>query len=319
MSTRLPTVVHVVTTAFVALATLFGCQNNDDTVAVPKTITDQILEDSQFSLLRAAMKHAGVDDALKGANLTLFAPTDSAFRASGLGSAASITALPKEQVRRLLLYHVLYSSVAALAVPSGLNSVETASGGVAFLNKSGTSTIFINNARVTQIDLPAANGFIHVINRVLTPSVGTVSATIQANPNLTLLSAAIQRISQSSPTSLTALSSASSANPITIFAPNDAAFQADGRFTTVSAIETANVQTLTNVLSLHIASGVVFSNELQTGTINSLLGNNKLNVVVKTDETTVRGGRNTPTAVIQTPDLPATNGVIHIIDQVLRP
>lgn len=306
-------------TVVIALLPLLSCETNDDTVAVPKTITDQILEDSQFSLLRTAMQYADVGDALKGANLTLFAPSDAAFQASGLGSAATITALPKEQVRTILLYHALHSPVSASAVPSGLNSVQTASSGVAFLNKTGAGTITINNARLTQPDLVAANGFIHVIDRVLTPSGGTVLATIQANPNLTLLSAAIRRVGQSNPALLTALSSSSSAGLVTVFAPNDAAFRTDGRFTTVSAIETANVQTLTNVLLYHVAQGVVFSNQLQTGTINTLLTNNRLNIVASTSQVTVRGARNTTPAVVRMADLPATNGVVHIIDQVLLP
>ncbi|MGF7215848.1 putative surface protein with fasciclin (FAS1) repeats [Spirosoma lacussanchae] len=298
---------------------LSSCQQNDTEVAVPKTITDQILEDSQFSLLRAAIQHADVGDALKAGNLTLFAPNDAAFQASGLGSASAITTLPKEQVRSLVLYHTLYASVASSALPQGLNSVETASRGVAFVNKTTTGTLFINNAQVTQPDLPTANGLIHVIDRVLTPSTGTILATIQANPNLTLLSAALRRVSQANPTLLTALNNSSSTNPVTIFAPTDAAFRADGRFGTLAAIETANPQTLANALLYHVVSGVVFSNQLQTGTINTLLNNTRLNLVVSTSQITVRGARNTTAAVVQTPNLPATNGVVHTIDQVLLP
>ncbi len=133
------------------LVLLTGCQKNDDTVAVPKTITDRILEDSQFSLLRVAINHAGVSDALKGANLTLFAPNDAAFQASGLGSEAAIKALPKEQLKNTVLYHLLSSPVAVAKIPAGSTPVQTM-GGVAFINNTSSVT-YVNNGRLTQTDI----------------------------------------------------------------------------------------------------------------------------------------------------------------------
>lgn len=323
MNQFVPTSLYRIVFAVMLLLSSLSCQTNDENVALPKTIADQIREDNQFSLLRAAMLYAGVGDALKGANLTLFAPNDAAFQASGLGSPAAITALPKQQVKNLLLYHVLFSSIPSANLPSGLNSVETASGGTAFLNRTSNGSIFINNAQVTQADVQTANGTIHIINRVLMPASGSVLEIIQTNPNLTYLAAAIQRIGPSNPTLLATLtgtaSAGSYAGPITVFAPSNTAFQADSRFNTLSAIQAANPQTLANALLYHVASGVSFSNQLQTGTVTTLYNSNRLTTTVRTDQITVKGNRNTTPAVIRTPDITATNGVIHIIDQVLLP
>jgi uncharacterized surface protein with fasciclin (FAS1) repeats len=302
----------------VMLVTAFACQKNDDTKATPKTITDQILEDNQFSILRAAITYAGVGDALKGANLTFFAPNDAAFQASGLTESA-IRALSKDQVKDIVLYHALYTPVSSSAVPSGINSVQTATSGVAFINKTNTGTIYVNQARVTQADLPTANGVIHIIDRVLMPSAGTMLAAIQNNPNLTFLAAAVKRIGSSSPTLLAALSNTSSANPVTVFAPNDAAFKADGRYTSISSIEVASPQTLASLLSYHIVSGVLFSNQLQTGSINTLLSGSRVTIAALNNTATVKGNRNAAPATIKTPDVVTVNGVIHIIDQVLQP
>lgn len=299
------------------LTASLSCRTNDQTTALPKTIPDRILEDDQFRVFRAAMTYAGLGDALKSANLTLFAPTDSAFQASGLNTG-SFASLPKDQVRTLLLYHVLYASVPAAGLPSGLNSVETASSGIAFVNKTGGGSIYINNAQVIQPDLTTANGVIHVIDHVLTPSVGNVLTTIQNNPKLTYLTAALRRVGSTNPTLQTLLTNTSPSNTITIFAPNDDAFRAAG-YETLAAIETANVQTLANTLLYHMASGVVFTDQLQTGTIGTLYNNTKLRMTVKINEITIRGNKNTTVAVIRTPDLAATNGVVHIIDQVLLP
>ena len=64
MNTRVRRRLRSLTVVITALATLLSCRTNDDSAAVPKTITDQILEDEQFSLLRTAVQHAGVGDAL---------------------------------------------------------------------------------------------------------------------------------------------------------------------------------------------------------------------------------------------------------------
>lgn len=301
-----------------AMASL-SCKKTDEAVAVPQTITDRILEDNQFSILRAAVVYAEAGDALKAGNLTLFAPNDAAFQAAGLSSESAIKALSKEQVRAIILYHVLNAPVSASAIPSGQNSVETAGKGVAFINKATDGTIHINSAKLTQTDIAVANGYLHVIDRVLTPSVGNLLTTIQNNPSLTFLSAAIKRISASNPTLLATLNNSSSTNTVTVFAPNDAAFRADGRYATIAAIEATNPQNLANALLYHITSGVLFSNQLQTGSINSLLSGSKFTLTATSGLITVKGNKNNSVATVKQADIPTSNGVIHIIDQVLLP
>jgi uncharacterized surface protein with fasciclin (FAS1) repeats len=296
-----------------------GCKKNDESVASPQTITDRILEDNQFTILRSAVSYAGVGDQLKAGNLTFFAPNDAAFQAAGVANDAVIKSLSKEQVKAILLYHMLYASVSSSAIPSGINSVETASKGVAFLNKGTTGTIYVNSAKITQPDVAVANGYVHVIDRLLTPSTGNLLTTIQNNPNLTFLAAAIKRIGASNQTLLNTLSNTSSTNTVTVFAPNDAAFKADGRYTTIASIESANQQTLSNILLYHVTSGVLFSSQLQSGSLTSLLSNNRFTVSTSSGQVTVKGTKNNTAATIKQADIPTTNGVIHIIDQVLQP
>lgn len=295
-----------------------GCQKNDSSVAEPKTIADQILEDKQFSLLQSAITYAGVGDALKAANLTLFAPNDAAFQASGLTTTAAITALSKDQVKNILLYHVLYSPVSSSAVPSGLNSLQTANQGVAYINKTSSGQIYLNNAKVTQADIQTANGVVHIIDRVLTPSTGTLLATIQNNPKLTLLSAAVSRVASSNPSLLAALNSSSSATTFTVFAPNDDAFIAAG-YKTTAALDAVSPQTLTSLLSYHVISGVSLAYQLQAGSLSTLLTGSKLTIAVTNGTATVKGNKNPTAASIKSADLITTNGIIHIIDQVLQP
>lgn len=304
---------------FVLLSASLGCQKRDDAVATPQTITDRILEDSQFSLLRVAMAYAETGDALKASNLTLFAPTDAAFQAAGLTTAEAIRAMSKEQVRSLIMYHVLYGRIVASAIPAGQNSVATANNGIAFVNKTTDGSIYVNSAKLMQTDITVANGYIHAIDRVLTPATGNLLTAIQANPNLTFLSAAIKRVAGSNPTLLATLDNASSTNTVTVFAPTDAAFKADKVYNSLAAIESANLQTLTNTLLYHVLSGVMFSNQFQSGSFTTLLSGNNVTVIVTGSQLSVKGAKNSTAAFVKQADLTASNGVIHTIDQVLQP
>lgn len=297
---------------------LLSCKNGDDTVATPQTIPDRIIEDNQFSFLRTAMTYAEVGDVFKGGNLTLFAPNDAAFQASGITTPAAITAYSKEQMRAILLYHVLGGSVAAATIPSGQSPVVTVGKGIAYLNKTSDGKIFVNNAQIIQSDIAVANGYIHSIDRVLLPPSGNLLTTIQNNPNLTFLTAAIQRIGTSNPTLLTTLSNESTSNAVTVFAPNDAAFKSAG-YRDVAAIGSANVQTLTNTLLYHVVSGALFANQLQSGNLTTFLNGNRLTVTSTANQITIKGNRNSTGATIKQGDQPTTNGIIHIIDQVLLP
>lgn len=301
------------------LVVLASCQT-DENDATPKTITDVILEDPQFSYLRTAILHAGISDNLKGGNLTLFAPDNAAFQASNFANEAAITALPKDQVRAILLYHVLYANVNSAEIPATQSQVQTANGGTAYIGKTNDGNVEVNGASVTKADVQAANGTIHVIDKVLTPSAGNTLAFIQSNPNLTYLAAAIKRIEAANPTLTATLSgTATNSQQVTLFAPNDDAFKASANYKTISAIESANPQTLSNLLLYHVVSGVALSNQLQTGNQATLLSNSRILVNVSSNLITLKGNRNSLQATVRTPDIVTTNGVIHIIDQVLLP
>ncbi|GAA4447739.1 fasciclin domain-containing protein [Nibrella saemangeumensis] len=297
---------------------LSGCQQNED--AQPKTIADVILENNEFTILRAAILHGGMSDALKGANLTMFAPDDAAFRASGYADPAAITALPADDVRRLVQYHVLGNLVTLADIPGGTNTpVATAGGTTAFITNSNNQ-LFLNGSRIGQTAISAANGIIHVIDRVLNPAAGNAMATAQAR-GLNLLVAAAMRAASVNPGILTALNGGgtggTNAPMITLFAPTDEAFRAAGY--NEAGINGANPQTLVNLLMYHAVPGVLFSHQFQSGQLATMLSNNRITVAASTTGVSVRGTKNTGLIPVRTADIATNNGVMHIIDQVLLP
>lgn len=73
---------------------------------------------------------------------------------------------------------------------------------------------------------------------------------------------------------------------------------------------------MTSLLTYHLMDGETFSWQLQNGTITMLNGQPANVTVEHTDEGTIWRIGN---ATIVTADIICTNGVIHVIDEVLLP
>jgi uncharacterized surface protein with fasciclin (FAS1) repeats len=121
-----------------------------------------------FNTLLAAAKAAGLVDTLQSKGpFTVFAPTDDAFAKLPAGTVDNLLANP-DKLKQVLLYHVVPGKVTASEVV-GLSSATTAEGSDIAITVQG-DTVMINNARVTQADVMASNGVIHVIDTVIVPS-----------------------------------------------------------------------------------------------------------------------------------------------------
>lgn len=120
-----------------------------------------------FKTLLAFATKAGLADDLASGRLTLLAPTDAAFKKV---PKATLRAVQKDVrlLRRVLLYHVIAGKVPSTKVVT-LRSAKTLAGPTVKIRVAGRR-VFVNNARVTKVDVAASNGVIHVIDRVLIPS-----------------------------------------------------------------------------------------------------------------------------------------------------
>lgn len=133
-----------------------------------QTIVEIVLaNDGEFDVLQAAVVKAGLVDTLNGNNqYTVFAPTDAAF-ISTLGvadEAAAITAvenLDTAALTNILLYHVMHGRRISTSVLAK-NKYRMLNG--EFLMKTE-----LMDAGITQVDISARNGVVHVINSVLMP------------------------------------------------------------------------------------------------------------------------------------------------------
>lgn len=131
-------------------------------------IVDTAVGAGSFQTLVAAVKAAGLVDALKGAGpFTVFAPTDEAFAKIPKETLASLLQpANKEKLQAILKYHVVAGTVHAADVVQ-LKSAKTLQGQE--LKIDAHNGVKVNGANVVQADIECANGVIHVIDAVVLP------------------------------------------------------------------------------------------------------------------------------------------------------
>lgn len=101
--------------------------------------------------------------------------------------------------------------------------------------------------------------------------------------------------------------------PFTVFAPTNEAFESMGNGGFDEMLSAESPDRLREVLLHHITNGERSSDDLQAGATLRTLEGSDLSVSGAGDSLEVGG------AVVTEPDIRASNGIIHAIDQVLTP
>ena len=115
--------------------------------------------------LVAALTQAELVATLQGDGpFTVFAPTDDAFAAAGIDLVHSTTKRARP-LTDILLYHVVSGAVPSSAVTDGMSATVNGDD-LSFAVGEG---VMVNDANVVLADVPASNGVIHVIDKVLMP------------------------------------------------------------------------------------------------------------------------------------------------------
>ncbi|MFO0580069.1 MAG: fasciclin domain-containing protein [Polyangia bacterium] len=290
--------------------------------AVSKDIVDTAVAAGKFGTLVTAVKTAGLESTLRGAGpFTVFAPDDGAFGKVPEFLRTQLLSAPyKTELSLILTYHVVAGNVKAAGLLGKTQDVATAAPGGAKVKVDGSNGKVVLNGgvNVTTADVTASNGTIHVVDRVLLPSivdtaVGYKDGATEFKTLVTAVTAADLGATLSGP------------GTFTVFAPTDAAFaalKASLGDTKWNALLADKVK-LARVLKYHVLGSVAFAKDVKSGQVDTLAGaTDKLTLsvaagqVTVTDAATPAGGK--PASVVLA-DLPTSNGVIHVIDRVLVP
>ena len=138
--------------------------------AASKDIVETAKSAGQFNTLVQAAKAAGLVEVLKGDGpFTVFAPTDEAFSQLPEGTVETLLKPEnKEKLAAILKYHVVPGKVMSSDIKGQKAQVETVEGSKVNVDAS-QGGVSVDGAKVTQADITASNGVIHVIDKVILP------------------------------------------------------------------------------------------------------------------------------------------------------
>ncbi|MCT4623252.1 MAG: fasciclin domain-containing protein [Schleiferiaceae bacterium] len=147
------------------------------------------------------------------------------------------------------------------------------------------------------------------------PQLKTIAATATDNGNFTILLDALTRTGLAD-------KMADANQTLTVFAPTDKAFMdllAELNLNSLDEVETAlGTEGLKNVLMYHVLGAKVTSDMVSTGYV-STMGMNATMDPLSIYVNTMSGVKINNRAMVETPDVMASNGVIHIVDKVILP
>ena len=255
--------------------------------------------------LVAALAHADLVTTLQGDGpFTVFAPTDDAFAAAGIDLTTFDTDEENATLTDILLYHVISGAVNAADVTDGL-TVTMVNGDEASFTVAD-NTVMIGDATVTTADVMSSNGVIHVIDTVLIPPADLLDIpSVAAGTGVhTALVAAL--------TKADLVSNLQVDGPFTVFAPTDQAF-ADAEIDLDSFTTDEEIAALADILLFHVYAGAVNAADVTDGLTVTMSNGDDATFAVTSDSVMVGD------ATVTMADVPASNGVIHVIDKVLMP
>ena len=259
--------------------------------------------------MEAALIQENLVGALQNASatLTVFAPDDNAFTA--LANALNtdidgLLALPN--LDDILKYHVLGVTVPSAAVTNGAVVNPLSPTNTLKLTKTALGSVYVNQAQVITADLTVDNGVVHVINSVVLPYETVVDVAIDGG--FTSLFAALTKAEL-----LPVLS-----NPLgtfTVFAPTNSAIDSLVSALGITLNDLLNSPILANVLKYHVLVNEVASTQITNGAIVQPVSTTNTLKLTKTTTGSVYVNQ----AKVTTADLPAYNGIVHVLDAVVLP
>ncbi|NJN24988.1 MAG: fasciclin domain-containing protein [Cyclobacteriaceae bacterium] len=281
-------------------------ENLDLSGMVPSAAEAAIATPS-LSTLVAILSLDGLSDILTAAanddaTLTVFAPTNDAFAAvlSALG-LTSIDQIPESVLLDIVKYHIVGS--VAKSTDLTATTYETLNGESVTVNLS--SGVMVDDAKVEIADIMVSNGVVHVIDKVLLPSLyksalGTIVEVPLFRKDYSILTAALVKADL--------VSTLLGAGPFTVFAPNNAAFEAAG----ITSLDGLTKEALAPILLYHVLGSKVLSSAL---TSEATTLSDAMKLYFSLGEMNYING----TTMITGVDIEKSNGVIHTIDKTLIP
>jgi transforming growth factor-beta-induced protein len=264
-----------------------------------------------LSSLDAALKATGLDTALSGTTspFTVFAPIDAAF-----------AKLPQNLYRgndlnNVLLFHVFsgrryYSEQVIAAAPVTITTLFVSPLGIPYnlTITNETTGVYVNGiSKILTVNLDASNGVVHTVDTVISSQ---PLYDVALYSGLTTLLYFVDLAGLSG-----VLLDMKALNAYTVLAPSNDAFALLTENTLSWLNATRNKDTLTSVLTYHVAAPALWSRQITNGlSVNTVQGSPVVFNLLEGGVVSVNNAANVTLA-----DANGYNGAAHVINRVLLP
>jgi len=287
-------------------------------------VVDVAVGAGAFTTLVKVVSDLGLVETLKGVEaITIFAPSDEAFAKLPEGTLESLT---PEQAKAIVARHVV-AGATVMAADVATGDVETFGGetvGLVKTEEGGVQVVYNGQTvNVVSADVRASNGVIHVIDNVIVGApepapepapveepvakVAEVGDVVDVAVGAGAFTTLVKVVSD-----LGLVETLKGVEAVTIFAPSDEAFAKLPEGT----LESLTPEQAKAIVARHVVAGAtVMAADVATGDVETFGGETV--GLVKTEEGGVQVVYNGQTVNVVTADVGASNGVIHVIDNVI--
>nr|XP_057942862.1 periostin-like isoform X2 [Doryrhamphus excisus] len=264
------------------------------TLGLMKATTTQ--QYSDMSQLRAEIEGRG--------SFTMFAPSNDAWEQLDTSVRSTLVSNVNMELYNALRYHMVSRRLLTKDLKDGMTVTSMFNDLGLYINHYSNGVVTINCARIIHANQVATNGVVHVIDRVISAVGNTIKNVLDVNDELSSFSAAALASG--------VMDKLDQPGHYTLFAPTNAAFDRLGpghleRLMGDKAVIAA-------LVNYHLLKSVQCSEAIMAGTVYETAEGSSIEVGCDGDSLTVNGVK-----MVLKKDIVTTNGVIHLIDQVLVP
>ncbi|XP_067852324.1 transforming growth factor-beta-induced protein ig-h3 [Heptranchias perlo] len=235
---------------------------------------------------------------------TIFAPSNEAWASLPAEVIDALVSNVNIELLNALHYHMADRRILTDELKHGATLPSMYQDLNIFVHHYANGVVTINCARIIKADQLATNGVVHVIDRVITALTNTIQDTLEVDDTFQQLRAAVAAAGLED--------MLSSEGEYTLFAPTDEAFRKIPPATLNRIL--GDPEALKSLLNYHILKKVQCAEAIISGAPMETLEGMSLEVGCDGNSLTLNGK-----TIITNKDILTTNGVIHMIDELLIP
>uniref|UniRef100_A0A8C4I943 Periostin n=1 Tax=Dicentrarchus labrax TaxID=13489 RepID=A0A8C4I943_DICLA len=235
---------------------------------------------------------------------TFFAPSNDAWENLDETVRSALVSNVNIELYNALHYHMADKRFLTKDLRNGMTVTSMYNDLGLQINHYSNGVVTVNCARIIYGNQVATNGVVHVIDRVISAVGRTIQDVIEVDDDLTTLSDVAQ--------STGLLEKLGQPGHYTLFAPTNEAFESLG--SDVLERLQSDKEVIKALLNFHLLDSVQCAEAILAGSSYETLEGNNIEIGCDGESLTVNGIK-----MVLKKDIVTTNGVIHLIDQVLMP